>query len=129
MFNNKGQSLILFVLILPILMLALVLVVDVGKIVVLKSELNNISDIVLDYGLSNLDNENIKDELINLVTLNKNDIDKVVINIEDEKIYIELTEKSDGIFSSFIDLPVFNVRSSSVGYIENDKKRIERMGD
>ena len=51
MLNNKGQSLVLFIIILPILIFILILVIDVGKIIVLKQELNNISEFVLDYGL------------------------------------------------------------------------------
>lgn len=129
MLNNKGQSLALFVIVLPILLLILILVIDIGKIIVLKQELNNISELVLDYGLDNLEQENIENDLVDLIKLNKNDIDEISIYIEDNKIYIELDEKSDGIFSSLIDFSIFRVSSSYVGYMENDEKRIERMGD
>lgn len=129
MLNNKGQSLVLFVIVLPILMLILVLVIDIGKIIVLKQELSNISEIVLDYGLDKIDDLEIETELEELIKLNKNDIDMIHLYIEDEKIYIELEEKSDGIFSGFIDIPLFNIKTSYVGYIENEEKRIERLGD
>lgn len=129
MLNNKGQSLVLFVIVLPILMLILVLVIDIGKIIVLKQELSNISEIVLDYGLDKIDNLEIEIKLEELIKLNKNDIDMIHLYIEDEKIYIELEEKSDGIFSGFIDIPLFNIKTSYVGYIENEEKRIERLGD
>lgn len=153
MLNNKGQSLILFVILLPVLLLVFVLVVDLGNIIVLKQELNNISEIVLDYGLDkllnvNLDNnEEIIDnevdnievsneeldinmltkELVGIVKLNNNDIDKIDIKIVENKIYVELNEKVNGIFSSFVDIPIFDVESSYVGYIENNNKRIERI--
>jgi len=129
MLNNKGQSLVLFVIVLPILMLILILVIDIGKIIVLKQELLNISEIVLDYGLDIIDNLEIETELEDLIKLNKNDIDMIHLYTEDEKIYIELEEKSDGIFSGFIDIPLFNIKTSYVGYIENEEKRIERLGD
>lgn len=129
MLNNKGQSLVLFVIVLPILIFLLILVIDVGKIIVLKQELNNISEFVLDYGLDNFDNENIEDDLVNLIIINKSDIDNVDVYIEDSKIYVELSKKSDGIFSSFVDFSIFNVNSFYVGSIVDGEKRIERMGD
>lgn len=129
MLNNKGQSLILFVLVLPILLLLLILVIDIGKIIVLKQELNNISEIVLDYGIDNINKENIEKELEELVNINKKEIDKINVYIEDNKIYIYLTEKSDGVLSSLINLPIFSVKTSFVGYMLGDEKRIERTGD
>lgn len=129
MCNNKGQSLVLFVIVLPVLLLLLILVIDVGKVIVLKQELNNINKIVLDYGLDNLDKEKIEDELIELIKLNKDGIDDIDVYIEDNKIYVEMSENSDGVFSSLIDFSIFKVKTSYVAYFENDKKRIERIGD
>ena len=129
MMNNKGQTLVLFVVILPILLLLLVLVIDVGKVITLKLELNNISDIVLEYGMDNLDNENLKEEIIRLVNLNKKDIDKVDITVTGDKIYVYFKENCEGLFASVINMNLFTVETNYVGYIENDKKRIERIGD
>lgn len=127
MLNNKGQSLILFVLFIPILLLVIVLVVDIGKVLSLKSELDSINNIVLDYGLDNLDNENLDSKLEDLVILNKNDIDSIDINIENNKIYIKLEDNNEGIFLGLIDVSIFSLKSSYVGYFENNEKRIERI--
>lgn len=128
MLNNKGQVLILFVIVLPILLLILILVFDVGKLIIAKNELININNIVMDYGLSNLNMENLEDELVKLIKLNKDDIDNINVNVDDDKIYITMNEKINGIFTSFIDVPIFDVELSYVGYIDNDKNRIERLG-
>ena len=127
MLNNKGQSLVLFVIVLPILLLIVILVIDIGKALVLKQELKNISNIVLDYWLDNLDKEEIKFELVNLVELNNNEIDNVNINIDDSKIYIKLNENVKGTFSGIIDISIFNVETSYVGYIKDNNKVIERI--
>ena len=129
MLNNKGQSLVLFIIVLPILILILILIIDIGQVIVLKQEFNNISELVLDYGLDNLDNENLCNELIDLIRLNKDDIDKINVYVENEKIYIELMETSKGVFSSFVDISLFNIKSFYVGYVENENKRIESLGD
>ena len=127
MLNNKGQSLILFVLVLPIFLLIFVLVIDIGKVINLKQELDNINKIVLDYGLDNLDDDNINNELINLIELNNDEIDKVDIEIQNDKIYIKLSENIDGIFSQFVDISIFKVNSSYMGYKDNNEKRIEKV--
>ena len=127
MLNNKGQSLVLFVVMLPILLLIVILVIDVGKAFVLKQELKNISDIVLNYGLDNLSDENLYDELNELVKLNNNEIDNVNIEIDNNKIYIELKEKNNGIFSDIINISIFDVNTSYVGYMKDENKVIERI--
>ena len=127
MLNNKGQSLILFIVILPILLLILVLVIDVGRIIVLKQELDNINKIVLDYGLDNLDMDNLNDKIIELVKLNNNEIDDININLELDKLYIELNMDTGGMLSGLVDISIFDIKSSYVGYIKDDKKIIERI--
>ena len=129
MLNNKGQSLVLFVIILPILLLILILVLDIGKAISLNKELNNINEIAMNYGLDNLNKESLEDELYKLIKLNKNDIDNVEISIDNEKIYIKMDEKIDGIFTNFIDIPIFNINLSYVGYTYEGVNRIERMGE
>lgn len=123
MINNKGQTLALFVVILPVLLLLLVLVIDVGKMIVLKLELNNISEIVLDYGLDKLGEDTINEDLVHLVKLNSKDVN-VNIDINDDKIYVRLSSNIDGLFKELI-----NIESSYVGYMLDNKKRIERLGD
>ena len=41
--NNKGQSLVMFVLILPLLLFIMVLVIDIGNIILSKQELDDIN--------------------------------------------------------------------------------------
>ena len=160
MLNNRGQSLVLFVITLPVLLIVLVIVIDIGRVISLKQELNSISELVLDYGLdylndvdidnsdgnidtdvnnindnvngdgfrnNNLSSDNIDDKLIEMVKLNKNDIDFIDVRIEDNKIYIELSDRVDGIFSSIINISMFDIKSNYVGYIDNNDKKIERV--
>lgn len=127
MLNNKGQSLVLFVIVLPVLLLILVLVIDIGRIIVLKQELDNINKIVLDYGLDNLENDNLNGDIIDLVKLNNDEIDEININLENDKLYIELGTDAEGMLSGLLNIAIFDVKSSYVGYIENEKKRIERV--
>ena len=127
MFNNKGQSLVLFVIVIPILLFILILVIDIGKSINLKQELNNINKIVLDYGIDKIDEENLEVELTELVKLNNNEIDKIDIKLDDDKIYLNISCNMDLIFISLGDLSLFEITSSYVGYIQDGNKRIEKV--
>ena len=127
MLNNKGQSLILFVIVLPVLLLIAIFVIDMGRVIVKEQELNNISNIVLDYGLDNLDKVDISNELQELVKLNNSEIDEINVFVEDNKIKLKLKDNVDGIFSNLINISIFNVKSSYVGYFENQNKKIEKL--
>ena len=95
MHNNKGQSLVMFVLILPIILMILVMVVDIGKMMLLRSSLNNINYIAIDYGLDNLDRENIVGDIEEVIYKNKSDIDSVSVLIDGGKIQITLKDNVD----------------------------------
>ena len=127
MLNNKGQSLVLFIVVLPILLLILVLVIDIGRIIVLKQELDNINKIALDYGLDNLEIDNLNDKMVEIIKLNNNEIDDININLENNKLYIELNIDMGGMLSELVDITIFDIKSSYVGYVEDNKKIIERI--
>lgn len=127
MLNNKGQSLVLFVVIIPILLFILILVIDIGKAINLKQELNNINKIVLDYGLDNLEQDELEEELTELVKLNNNEIDKIDIRFDDDKIYLNIVCDMDLMFTSIADVSLLEVTSSYVGYIQDGNKRIEKV--
>lgn len=122
--NNKGQSLVTFVLILPILLLILLALYDIGNMVILKNELRNVSYIALDYGINNIDNPNMIEDMKALILKNKSDIDDVnVIKDEDDKIHISF---SDSVNTKISFSNIFKIKVSYVGYVNDDKKVIER---
>ena len=51
MLNNKGQSLVLFVLLLPIMLGIMALVIDVGNVFVKKNHIDNVIMMVMDVTL------------------------------------------------------------------------------
>ena len=53
--NNKGQSLVMFVLIIPIFLLILTLVYDVGNAIYEKDRLSNTNYLTIEYRLNNID--------------------------------------------------------------------------
>ncbi len=123
--NNRGQSLILFVLLIPVVFLILLMVYDIGSMVLLKNELNNINYMVMDYGVSHIEDENIDTTLTDLIIKNKHDA-SVKIEIIDSKLYIDISDNIDNKLSLFNKISAFSIKSSYVGYMEENEKVIKR---
>ena len=122
--NNRGQSLVTFVLIIPIILLILFMVYDIGNMVSLKIELDNINYIAMDYGVDKINTDNIRDKLKEIINKNKKDIDNISITIENDKLNIVLEDKLDNNIS--IIKNIFTAKSSYTGYMEDNKKRITK---
>ena len=123
--NNKGQSLVMFILILPVIILVLVLVVDVGNAIYIKNKLDNVNYLVMDYALDNKNSSNLSEEVITLVNKNMDGISFINIDNESDYIYISITKKISGIISDKV--IVSEAISKYKGYIKEDKKIIERV--
>ena len=53
--NNKGQALVMFVVIIPIFLLIITLVYDMAGIIYEKNRLSNVAYMTVDYGLDNIE--------------------------------------------------------------------------
>ena len=124
--NSRGQSLISFVLIVPIILMILFMVYDIGNMVLLREKLDNINYMVIDYGLTKLDDSKLNLKIDELIKKNKDDIDINNISISEGKIKIILEDKIDNKLSLINKFKALRVKSSYIGYIENDKKIIRK---
>ena len=119
--NNRGQTLVLFVMLLPIMLLVMVLVFDIGKSIVEKQKLDNISFMIVSYGIEHSKDDNIEGTLKELVTLNYKDATDVEILVKDDYVSVSLSGKVKGVFGNLVGKSNFKVRSYYIGNI-NDKK-------
>lgn len=124
--NSRGQSLISFVLIIPIILMILFMVYDIGNMILLREKLDNINYVVIDYGLDNIDDLDLNAKLNELIKKNKDDIEVVNISISEGKIRITLEDRLDNKFSLISKFKTFTIKSSYIGYKENDKKVIRK---
>ena len=111
--NNKGQVLVMFVLLIPIFLLILVLVVDISNLYIKKDELNNINYLVID---SILDKEINDLEIRNLILKNDKDIIINKISIDNNVVEISLKKEYNGIFSHLVRMDKYNIESNYKGY-------------
>lgn len=112
MMNKKGQALVEFVIILPISLLLIFCVVDFGRVISLKSDLENkASDVVTFY-----QNGNTPEEIKNLVNSKDGNDLKLDIVTNGEYVTINLSKKIKPITPglSYIKQDVFNVSVSRV---------------
>ena len=100
MLNNKGQILVFFVLLIPIFILILILVIDVGNAFSQKKSLDNICNLATSES-KNLDNNKLKE----FIRLNDNKIDSIII--EDNK--ITLKKDVNGVLSHIVNIKIFNI--------------------
>lgn len=117
MMNNKGQTLVMFVIILPILLIVLTLVVDLGLLYIEKRNISNNTIDALEYYLDNLNDIDVETKTINL--LNKN-IEDIEINIDNKIDYVEISVKKEhkGIYSI-----ISNNQEINVTYIGNKNNK------
>ncbi len=125
--DNRGQSLVMFVVIVPLLLLVLAMVVDIGNLVNNKIEINSVNKLAISYGIDNIDKDNIENEVKDIINKNYKDIDDIKISIQDEKISIDLKCYSKSIFGNIIGTKGYLIESSYKAYMDSGKKRIEKV--
>jgi len=125
--NNKGQSLVMFVMIIPIFMLLITLVYDVGNALYEKNSLFNTCYMVIDYGLDNIESVS-EDELINLVMLNTKNLNFMSLDIDEGVIEVNLKKNIRGILGGLFGFDMINVNAHYEGSIVDGEKKIERIG-
>jgi len=99
MLNNKGQAIVIFIVLLPILLLFVTYVFDIASINYEQNKLNNIA-IMIDEGL--IQESLNKDSICDLVYKNDEKI-SCVVKDEEDKLIIELSKKIEGLFIKIID--------------------------
>lgn len=125
--NNKGQTLVMFIVIIPILISIMVLVIDLGSAFTKKQELNNVNKLVIEYGLDNLDQENLESDLTSYITMNAKDLSNVKVTVESNTINVTTKAYIDGIISKALNIDGFEIVSTYQGYLSGEEKRIERV--
>lgn len=118
--GSKGQSLVIFVLILPILLLLFALIWEIGNYSFTINKYEKEIKDTINCGLKNKETIN-EDDLINL--LKENIEGKIYIKIDD-KIKINVKEEYKALFNLNNN---FDIDITYIGYIENEKLIIKRI--
>lgn len=124
--NNKGQSLVMLVLIIPIFLLILTLVYDVGNAIYEKDRLSNTNYLTIEYGLNNIDTVT-ENDLKNLIEQNTSNLKYIYITIEENQIEIKMEKDAKSIIGKMFNFNLVKIISHYEGKIINNQKEIERI--
>ena len=124
--NNKGQSLVMFVLIIPIFLLILTLVYDGGNAIYQKDRLSNTNYLTIEYGLNNIDTVT-ENDLKNLIEQNTSNLKYIYVTIEENQIEIKMEKDAKSIIGKMFNFNLVKIISHYKGKIINNQKEIERI--
>lgn len=125
--NNKGQTLVLFILLLPLLFLFCAMVLEAGNALIMRRQIDSEIRHALKYGLTldNNTNDEIRDKMYNLLTENLGtDID-VDIRVATSDIYVTVVKKYQSLFP-FVVKQDYTLKRDFRGYVSNDEVKIEK---
>ncbi len=120
--NNKGQALVMFVCLIPILILIIGIVVDTNKMVYEKSKLENINALAVTYYLNHIEEDDVTNKMVELIKKNDNSIENINIDKINKEIFID--KKVDSIFGNIIGIKEYNIVSTYT-YRDNIIKRVK----
>lgn len=118
--NNKGQTLVLFITLLPFIFILLVLVFDISFLSSEKTKLDNIATSSLKSAMIYRDINQIK------ANITKNDKDIKIDKLTQNRIC--LSKKTNPIFGKVIGYNSYNLKSCLKGTISNGKIIIDKEG-
>lgn len=123
--NSNGQTLVLFVVIMPILSIMFIFLFQLGSINLDKKKVTDTIKEALNYGVNNLDSELLVTNVKNMIISNDKEIleENIVVTIEDSGLNIKVIKEYDKMLIS--DKIVFNYTGKLVG---NKLEVIENRG-
>lgn len=118
--NNKGQTLVVFVLFLPVLVIVITMIINKSNMYYDKRNMENIAKEAINYGLSNIEDENIENKI--KIFISKNIDCEKEVKIEDGEIRVTLIKENKTIKKI---LGYENIKIKYKGKIEDNKKKVE----
>lgn len=118
--NKKGQTLVVFVLFLPVLVIVITMIINKNNMYYDKRNMENIAKEAINYGLSNIEDENIEDKI--KIFISKNIDCEKEVKIEDGEIRVTLIKENKTIKKI---LGYGNINIKYKGKIEDNKKKVE----
>ena len=117
--NKKGQTLVIFILFLPIIACIILMIINKSNMYYDKRNMENITKEAINYGLNNIEEENIETKI--KIFIEKNIECEKEITINDKKIKITLKKTSNELKKI---LGYNEIKITYKGYIENEKIKI-----
>lgn len=119
MLNRRGQTLVIFILLFPIIIAILAFLIDVGVMIYEDKRVDNITFSILE--IDNIDEAKIVD----IYKKNKVDISKLQILIDDEKIVIDNHYNVKSIFGNILNIKNYKIGVKAIKYFDDNRIILE----
>ena len=120
--NNKGQTLIIFVILIPILILVAALVVDTGLMTFEKERYRGI----IENGIEEYFDTGNVEETEKIFSLNDIAKEEYTIIIQENQIEVSLNTSVEAIFGKIINLQEYEIKMNYVGTKEGERVIINK---
>ena len=121
MMNNKGQVLVLFILLIPVFLMLFAFVIDLGLLYTEDKKIESSINETIEYGLQHISDNTIEEKMISLLNSNIKEISKTETKVEDGYIYINVEKQYQGMFKFLFENNIYEINNSYHGYLNDGK--------
>lgn len=122
--NNKGQTLIMFILLIPLILVIMALVIDTSFVYKEKIKFQSVTKTIMKTTYEKKDAIDFNDKIINLYKKNGIDINNMVIKVNSDNVVIKNQAKVKSIFGNIIGIKNYEVKFSYKIYKENESIKV-----
>lgn len=105
--NNKGQTLVVFVVLLPFICLVMGFIIDKCYLLYSEKELEHIASIVCEYALDESKTEN---QIKKLALENDKDIENIRVTREENRVKVILSKNQKSMFSKLLGKESYKIK-------------------
>lgn len=109
--NNKGQVLVLFLLLVPLVLILFAYVVDKCYLLYQENSQNNIGDTVCSYAI---DSNKTEDEIKQLTLENDSKIENIKVIRNNEHVEIILEKEIDSLFGKILGMDTYKIKTKTL---------------
>lgn len=122
--NNKGQTLIMFILLIPFILVIMALVIDTSFVYKEKIKFQSVTKTIMKTTYENKDATDFNDKIINLYKKNGIYTNNIVIIVNSDSVVIKNQAKVKSVFGNIIGIKNYEVKFSYKIYKENESIKV-----
>lgn len=122
--NNKGQTLIMFILLIPFILVIMALVIDTSFVYKEKIKFQSVTKTIMKTTYENKDATDFNDKIINLYKKNGIYTNNIVIKVNSDSVVIKNQAKVKSVFGNIIGIKNYGVKFSYKIYKENESIKV-----
>ena len=124
--NKKGQTLIIFVILIPIFLLLFAFGVDTGIVLKEKTRLNSTTRTILKNTYSKRNQDHYNELVMELLKKNEIPVDNLEIEKNSNQISISNSYEKESVFGKIIGLKTYKIKSTITLKIVDNEIKIEK---